>query len=78
MSSRGEDVLIAGTGNTQEPKGKGIAIDDDWLLVSKRKPKSKGGKSGTKRWGFEHPNPLKGTKRLGFDHKIVWLPWLSL
>ena len=62
MSSRGEDVLIAGTGNTQEPKGKGIAIDDDWLLVSKRKPKSKGGKSGTKRWGFEHPNPSKDSK----------------
>ncbi|XWS16089.1 hypothetical protein CRYUN_Cryun34aG0055800 [Craigia yunnanensis] len=62
ISSRGEDVLIAGTGNTQDPKGKGIAIDDDWLLVSKREPKSKGGNSATKRWGFEHPNPPKDSK----------------
>ncbi|XWS12247.1 hypothetical protein CRYUN_Cryun37aG0073100 [Craigia yunnanensis] len=62
MSSRGEDVLIAGTGNTQDPKGKGIAINDDRLLVSKKKPNSRGGKSAAKRWGREHSNPLKGSK----------------
>ncbi|XVE51762.1 hypothetical protein DITRI_Ditri02bG0066800 [Diplodiscus trichospermus] len=45
--------------STQDSKGKGIAIDDDWLLVSKRELKSEGGNRASKRWGFEHPNPLK-------------------
>ncbi|XP_022777245.1 protein SUPPRESSOR OF GENE SILENCING 3-like, partial [Durio zibethinus] len=63
MSSRGEDILNAGTSNSQDPKGKGIAIEDDWLLVSNRKPNSRGGNRAAKRWGdLEDPNPLKGSK----------------
>ncbi|XP_021294352.1 protein SUPPRESSOR OF GENE SILENCING 3-like [Herrania umbratica] len=58
-SSRFENVLIAGIGNNQDPKGKGKAIDDDWLLVSKKKPKSRAGSGTANRWDPLHPNPLK-------------------
>ncbi|KAG8494624.1 hypothetical protein CXB51_012010 [Gossypium anomalum] len=52
-----------GTGNTEDPKGKGIAIDDDWLVVSKWKSESRGGNRADKqRVNLGHPNHLKGSK----------------
>ncbi|KAK6284230.1 hypothetical protein POUND7_003182 [Theobroma cacao] len=61
-SLRFGNVPIAGIDNNQDPKGKGKAIDNDWLLVSKRKPKSRAGSGTAKRWGPRHPNPLKGSE----------------
>ncbi|XP_017604182.2 protein SUPPRESSOR OF GENE SILENCING 3-like [Gossypium arboreum] len=62
-SSWGEGSPLIGTGNTEDPKGKGIAMDDDWLLVSKRKSQSRGGNSADKqRVKLGHPNHLKGSK----------------
>ncbi|XVF25314.1 hypothetical protein REPUB_Repub13aG0202700 [Reevesia pubescens] len=52
-----------GKTSSRGPKGKGIAIDDGWCIVSKRKPNSRVGNSAAKRWGdLEHSNPLKGSK----------------
>ncbi|TYJ34183.1 hypothetical protein E1A91_A05G151600v1 [Gossypium mustelinum] len=62
-SSWGEVSPLIGTGNTEDPKGKGIAMDDDWLLVSKLKSQSRGGNSADKqRVKLGHPNHLKGSK----------------
>ncbi|KAE8700738.1 SGS3 [Hibiscus syriacus] len=62
-SSLGESDLIAGTVNTEDPKDKGIAIDDGWLLVSKWKSDSRVGNRADKLWvDAHHPNPLKGSK----------------
>ncbi|KAH1066308.1 hypothetical protein J1N35_031295 [Gossypium stocksii] len=62
-SSWGEGIPLFGTGNTEDPKGKGIAIDDGWLLISKWKSESRGGNSADKqRVDLGHPNHLKGSK----------------
>ncbi|XP_039054125.1 protein SUPPRESSOR OF GENE SILENCING 3-like [Hibiscus syriacus] len=59
-SSLCESDRIAGTGNTEDPNGKGIAIDDGGLLISKRKSDSRVGNRADKRLvDVEHPNPLK-------------------
>ncbi|MBA0866863.1 hypothetical protein Goshw_025132 [Gossypium schwendimanii] len=62
-SSWGEGSPLVGTGNTEDPKGKGKAIDDGWLLVSKWKSESRGGNSVDKQQvDLGHPNHLKGSK----------------
>ncbi|KAK8584932.1 hypothetical protein V6N13_138875 [Hibiscus sabdariffa] len=57
--SWGESKILAGTGNTEDPKGKGIAIGDDLLLVTKWKCDSRADKQ---RVDVQYPNPLKGSK----------------
>ncbi|MFQ6654513.1 hypothetical protein Gotur_025466 [Gossypium turneri] len=62
-SSWGEGSPLVGTGNTEDPKGKGKAIDDGWLQVSKWKSESRGGNSVDKlQVDLGHPNHLKGSK----------------
>ncbi|KAA3489207.1 protein SUPPRESSOR OF GENE SILENCING 3-like protein [Gossypium australe] len=62
-SSWGEGSPLVGTGNPEDPKGKGITIDDGWLLISKWNSESRGGNSADKqRVDLGHPNHLKGSK----------------